>query len=67
MITISVKKRAAFKVSRLFFSIVESKGKVLLPLCDVVTPPRQMAGGKIIWRAHLTRLEIKFAIPKSKR
>jgi len=24
----------------------------------------QMAGGKIIWHAHLAGLEIKFAIPK---
>ena len=27
--------------------------------------PHRMAGGKIIWHAHLAGLEIKFAIPKS--
>ena len=38
MTTISVKKRAAFSVSRLFFSVVESKGQIQLPVCDAAVP-----------------------------
>jgi hypothetical protein len=36
--SISVKKRAALTVSKLFISIVESKGEVHLPVSDAVAP-----------------------------
>jgi hypothetical protein len=38
MITISVKKRTALTVSKLFISIGKNKEEVHLPVCDAVAP-----------------------------
>ena len=38
MMTISVKKRTALTVSKLFISIGKSKEEVHLPVCDAVAP-----------------------------